>query len=40
MDRRLLFEVTGQRLDDSEYRGDETSDEDEETEKTKWNSLF
>ena len=39
-DRRLLFEVTGQRLDDSEYRGDETSDEDEGTDKKKWTSLF
>ena len=28
-DRRLLYEVTGVRLNDSEYRGDDTSDEEE-----------
>ena len=32
-DRRLLFEVTGVRLDESEYRGDDTSDEEEGEEK-------
>ena len=38
-DRRLLFEVTGIRLDDSEYRGDDTSDEEDEDKKG-WRNLF
>ena len=29
-DRRLLYEVTGRRLYESEYRGDDTSDEEED----------
>ena len=29
-DRRLLYEVTGRRLNEAEYRGDDTSDEEEE----------
>ena len=39
-DRRLLFEVTGVRLDESEYRGDDTSDEEEGEEKGVWGNLF
>ena len=39
-DRRLLFEVTGIRLNESEYRGDDTSDEDGGEKKQRWRSLF
>jgi hypothetical protein len=28
-DRRLLYEVTGMRLDERDYRGDDTSSDDE-----------
>ena len=29
-DRRLLYEVTGMRIDETDYRGDDTSSEEEE----------
>ena len=39
-DLRLLYEVTGVRLDESEQRRDDTSDEEEGEEKKGWNNLF
>jgi len=39
-DRRLLFEVTGERLDESEYRGEDTSDEEQDDKKAGWSNLF